>query len=254
MSVAPSQRIVPAATSQSKAAEPAAWAARRRRSSSSSSPSCDDLVSLLNARVQHNHHPRPGFSGLCAVKYGRRRLKKAETAWAFRGRHKACACSTGMQCAPDPLTLPCAAATKPRLAARARVEKASASSGLGSRPAGPGAAAEQNHAPRLQVELVCQDETRALRPILGRPAIAADFRRPVDGPGHARTARTAISGDRLWQRRAPRMAPVAGPQELTARARPDQGGRANSNTPLSARPAPARQDRRQQRRARQDGA
>ena len=97
MSVAPSQTMVPAAISQSKAATPAAWAARRRRSSSSSVPSWATSSPFLQCGVQHNHHPQAGFSGLSRASMAGAGLKKRETAMLPRAWHEACVSVTYMR-------------------------------------------------------------------------------------------------------------------------------------------------------------
>ena len=44
----------------------------------------DDLLSLLQCGVQHDHYPESGFSGLFTGQYVRRGLKKAQTSRAWR--------------------------------------------------------------------------------------------------------------------------------------------------------------------------
>ena len=61
-----------------------------------------------------------------------------------------------------------------------KIEKTSASSGLGYRPQNPDAQREKSP-PRLQVELVCQDETRGHDPYWDAPRLLPTFVTQVMG-------------------------------------------------------------------------
>ena len=95
-------------------------------------------------------------------------------------------------------------------------------------------------APRLQVELVCQDETRGHDPFWDAPRLLPAFVAQVMGQVMPERREHRVSGNRLWQRcRGPRMALVAGPQELTAWPGPQERPRRTETFP-PAPPAPGR--------------
>jgi hypothetical protein len=99
---------------------------------------------------------------------------------------------------------------KASAAASRVIEKTSASSGLGSRPQDMGDAREKS-VPRLQVELVCQDDTRGHDPFWDAPRLLPTFVTQVMGQvmpdrreavsvetayGHVRSPRMALLLDR----------------------------------------------------------
>ncbi len=88
-----------------------------------------------------------------------------------------------------------------------RVKKASSSSGLGSRPKDLAGSREKS-VPRLQVELVCQDETRGHDPFWDAPRLLPTFVTQVMGQAFPERRETASVETAYGSVARPRMALV----------------------------------------------